>query len=123
MMDLAFGLLVAAGMFGGLLAVLYLRGPAVKPVHRAAPLAHGAIGAGGLVLLILAVRYGAVTTGMGTAGFAPTAAGLIALALICGLVIGWTFWRGRRPGGGLVGAHASLAIAGIVLLLALVALN
>jgi hypothetical protein len=124
MIDVAFAVLAAAALFGVGLAILYARGASAKPLHYAVPAAHGIIGAGGLGLLIGALRHGgigAAAARMGEAGFGATAAGLIGLALMFGLGIAVVSWRGKRPGGALIGIHASLAIAGIALLLAVVA--
>ncbi|MGC2524752.1 MAG: hypothetical protein WA417_19290, partial [Stellaceae bacterium] len=60
---------------------------------------------------------------MGTAGFRTTSAALLAAALLLGLVMARAAWRRRRPAGMLVGAHAGFAIAGLVLLLALLVLG
>jgi hypothetical protein len=123
MIDVAFGVLAAAALLGTGLAFLYARGAEATPVPWAIPAVHGVIGAAGLGLLALALRrgIGAAAARFGAAGFGITAAGLIALALICGLWIAATRWRGKRPGGGLVGVHATIAIAGFALLLAVVA--
>lgn len=125
MMDLAFGILAAAALFGAALAILYARGPGAKPVARAVPAIHAAIGVAGLAVLIVALRTGAsaAATRMGMADFGPFAAGLIAVALLVGLVIASYAWRRQRPGGALIGAHATLAVAGVTLLLVLVALG
>jgi hypothetical protein len=48
---------------------------------------------------------------------------LLGLALLLGLVTIPAVWRRRRAAGALVGAHAGLAIAGLVMLLTLVALR
>jgi hypothetical protein len=125
MMDLAFGILAAAALFGAVLAILYARGPGAKPVGRAVPAIHATIGVAGLAALIVALRTGAgaAATRMGMANFGPIAAGLIAVALLIGLVIASYAWRRKRPGGALIGAHATLAVAGVTLLLVLVALG
>jgi hypothetical protein len=116
-LPLAFGLLCAAAALGGGLWLVYLQGRALPP--RIAAL-HGIIGAAGLALLTAALSRGLPSSGMGTAGFAPTAALLLAPALALGL--SFALRRGR-PNGALVGAHAGLAIAALVLLLSLVALG
>ena len=61
---------------------------------------------------------------MGTSGTVPGAilGKDVAGALALGLPIGWARWRGKRPGGALVGIHASLAIGGFVLVLTVLAL-
>ena len=125
MMAFAFGILAAAALFGAVLAILYARGPEAKPIGRVVPAIHGTIAAAGLAVLIVALRAGpsATATRMGTASFGLFAAALIAVALAVGLVVAAHSWRGRRPPGALIGAHATLAVAGVTLLLVVVALG
>jgi len=121
MLRLALGFLCAAAALGAGLAVYYLRESRAKPLPAAIPAAHGVLGAASLGALLLALFHGLPRTGMGTAGFAPIAAGLLALVLALGLALAWR--RGRPPAPALVATHASLAVAGLVILLALVALR
>lgn len=124
MLALAFWIACAAVAIGAVLATIYIRGPQAKPAPWGVALVHGALGAGSLAVLLLALGGGVPRTGMGTAGFGPTAAVLFALALVLGLVLAIIgLWRRRRAPGALVGAHAGLAIAGFVVLLALFALE
>jgi hypothetical protein len=120
LLGFALALLFAAAAFGGTLAVLYLCG---KPAPRPASVVHAAIGAASIAALLLALSRGIKRTGMGTAGFGPTAAVLLALALLFGLRLAWMAWRQRRPSEILVFTHAGLAVAGLVLLSALVAIR
>ena len=119
MILLAFGLLTVAVAIGSLLAIQFMRGAAVRRPHWAVGLTHALIGIAGMTPLMIVVRRGQSPSGMGTANFAAYSAGLLGFALIFGLIVALFAWR-RRPPGWLVGAHASLAIAGYVLLLALV---
>ncbi len=125
MINLAFGILAAAALFGAVLAILYARGPDARPIGRAAPAIHAMIGVAGLIVLVAALRAGpsAVAVRMGMANFGIFAAVLIALAFLIGLVIAAYVWRWKRPGGVLIGAHATLAVAGVTLLLVMVALG
>lgn len=123
MIEFAFAILCAAVLSGSALAVLYARGARSRPPHKAVPPLHGALGAAGLLTLLLALLRGVPPSHMGTGGFAPLAAGLLAAAFCLGLALALLAWRRGRPAGAVVGAHASLAIAGFVLLLALVALG
>ncbi|HEV2160928.1 MAG TPA: hypothetical protein VGR52_01650 [Stellaceae bacterium] len=125
MLQLAFAVLAAAALFGAGLAVryLHLRGPSAPRLPQALPLAHGSLGVAGLILLIAVLRRGLPSTDNGTVGFGLIAAGFFSLALVLGLLIAALAWRGRRPGGLVVGTHASVAIAGVVVLAALVALG
>lgn len=122
MLDLAFAVLGAAVAIGAGLAVAYLRGPEAKPPHRLIPFGHGILGGVGLLALIAALRHRVPPSGMGLSGFGPIAAGLLGLAFALGLAL-FLAGRRRRPAGALVGAHASLAIAGFVVLLSLLALS
>ncbi|HTT78088.1 MAG TPA: hypothetical protein VMF86_00270 [Stellaceae bacterium] len=123
MLRVAFALLCGAAALGGGLAISYLRGGSARRPAAALVAAHPILGAAGLAALILALRRGVPDTGMGTAGFGPTAAVLLALALLFGLRLAWVAWRRRRPSELLVFSHAGLAIAGLVVLLALVAIG
>jgi hypothetical protein len=123
MLVLAFALLCGAAAIGGGLAVLYLRGPQANPAPGALLAAHAALGAASLAALLFALARGLPHTGRGTAGFGPTAAALLALALVMGLLLAHASWRRQRPGELIVGLHAGLAIAGLVVLLALVAIG
>ncbi len=121
MLDLAFWVLCAAVAIGGGLAIAYLRGPQATSPHRLIAFAHGLLGGVSLVVLIAALRQGIPQTGPGLSGFGVIGAGLLALAFAFGLAL-FLSGRRRRPAGALVGVHASVAIAGFVVLLALVAL-
>jgi len=59
----------------------------------------------------------------GTTGFGPAAAVLVSVALMLGLAIAHAAWRRRRPAGVLVGIHVSVAVAGFVVLWALLGLG
>ena len=117
MLRFAFGLLCAAAVIGGGLAVVYLNRRPRPPLIAAL---HGWLGAASLGLLLAVLRRGLPSGGMGTSGFGQTAAVLLGLTLALGL--GFSLAR-RRPAGALVGAHAGLAIAALVLVLTLVALG
>lgn len=123
MLGFSFGLLCAAAGIGAGLAIHYMRGPAARPLPAGIAALHAGLGAASLLLLLLTLRRGLPRGGMGTAGFGPGAAAFISLALALGLVLAHAAWRRRRPPAILVGTHASLAVAGLVLLLALLALR
>ena len=123
MLGSAFVLLCAAALAGGVLATRFLRADSGGVPPRALATGHAALGVAALGVLLLALRRGLPHTGMGTAGFAPIAAGLLALALAFGLVLAHAAWRRRRPAGVVVAIHAGLAVSGLALLLALVALR
>lgn len=117
--NLAFWLLCAALALGAVLALPYLRVAAHRSPWRIR-VAHGVLGAAGLATLFRALYRGLPPSGMGTAGFGPAAAVLIAVALMLGLAI--ALFRVRPPGV-LVAFHAGLAIAGIVVLWTVVSLG
>jgi hypothetical protein len=108
---------------GGGLAVAFLRGPAAPRPPWPIAAAHGAIGTAGLALLLVALGRGAPPSTAGTTGFGPAAALLFALALAFGLAIAIAAVRRRRPAGLLVAIHASLAVAGFVVLWTVVSLG
>jgi hypothetical protein len=121
--ELALAILCIAALIGAALAVGYMRRPAAGRARPALPACHGALGAAGLAVLLAALGRGLPRSVMGTAGFGCTSAALFVLALVLGLGIARAAWRGRRPAGALVGAHAAVAIAGLVVLSALLALG
>jgi hypothetical protein len=123
MTGLAFGILCAAALLGLALAVSYLRRSPARPHRAAVAVLHGAAGTAGLAVLLAALRGAPPRDAMGTAQFGQIGAALLAAALVLGLAIAWAAWRQRRAPGALVGAHAGLAVAGLVVLLALVALG
>jgi hypothetical protein len=126
MTELAFVILCAAALIGLGLAVRYMRGPTARPARPtigSIPAVHGAVGAAGLAVLLAALGRPRPPAAMGTAGFAATSAALLGLALFLGFFIAATIWRGRRPAGALIGAHAGFAIAGLVVLLARIVLG
>jgi LPXTG-motif cell wall-anchored protein len=123
MLDIAFYVLATAALIGGGLAVQFARGPSVRRPAVVISLIHGALGIAGLALLLVVVRHGIPSTGTGTGNFGTAAAGFCCVALLLGLMIAIGNWRRGRPGGLLVATHASLAIAGVVLLLTLVSLG
>jgi hypothetical protein len=123
MLTLAFVLLCGAALFGAALAMRHLAGADARKLPAALPPLHGVLGAAGLACLLLALRHGLPASRFGTASFGPIAAVLLGLALVLGLAMAPAAWRRRRPPEPLVGAHAGLAIAGLVMLLTLVALR
>lgn len=121
MLFLAFALAGAAAAIGAGLAVAHLREAPTRPPPLLA-LVHGALGGAGLAALVAALRGGLPRSGMGLSGFGPISAGLLGIAFAIGLALGLSARR-RRPSGALIGVHAGLAVAGLVVLLALIALS
>jgi hypothetical protein len=108
---------------GALLAIPFLRGKHVRRAHWAVTLGHGALGTVGFGVLIAGLWQGVPASGMGTAGFGPGATVLLGLALALGITIALVSYGRRRPAATLVAVHASLAIAGLVVLWAVVSLG
>jgi hypothetical protein len=119
-MPSALALLILAAALGAYLIACYFRR---RSSGRAVRLSHAGFGIAGLATLLLSLQAGGRASHMGTASFGPTAAVLLALALLLGLGLARTYWQRRRPNELLVGFHAGLAIAGLVLLLALAGLG
>jgi|SRR5215469_5384135 len=123
MLHFAFSVLAVAAVIGAGLAVLYARGPSAPRPPMVVPLVHGGLGAVGIALLIAALNGGLPRADNGTGGFGLVAGVLLGLALAFGLLIAYASWRSRRPSGFVIATHASIAIAGLVVLLTLVALG
>ena len=119
-MSSALALVALAAAIGAYLAVCYFRR---RSSGRAVRLLHAGFGIAGLAALLLSLQTSGPASRMGTTGFGPTAAILLALALLLGLALARAYWQQRRPNELLLGFHAGLAIAGLVLLLALVGLG
>ena len=116
MLNAAFATLAVAVLFGSLLAIGYLREAAAPPPLPFGAL-HGLLGIGGLTLLALTLRGPPRGIADGTGSFGVIAAALIALAALGGLAQLALRLRGRRLPGALIGAHATLAVGGFVVLL------
>ena len=115
MLTAGFALLTIAVLIGALLALAYLReGGAPPPLPLGA--LHGLAGIGGLTLLALTLRGPPRGIANGTGSFGMIAAALIAVAALAGLVQLAMRLRGRRLPGALIGAHATLAIGGFIVL-------
>ena len=116
MLNAAFAALAVAVLFGSLLALGYLREGAMPPPWPLGAL-HGLIALGGLAILALALRGPPRGVEQGAGSFGNIAAALFALAALAGLAQFVLRLRGRRLPGTLIGAHATLAIGGFVVLL------
>jgi hypothetical protein len=128
MLNIAFGFVAVAASLGAYLALGFMReGRAAKPAAGGVPaglrglgLIHGSLGGAGLLVLVAALRAGEVRPAVGFAGFGQVAAWLLGIALLFGLVILGMAQARRGRVSLLLAAHATLAIAGVVVLLALV---
>jgi hypothetical protein len=104
-------LLTLAVAAGTVLGFWYLRGNSRPPL--AAGIAHGLIGAVGLIVLLLALRGPPRGVANGVGSFGSAAAVLFATALLTGLAL---LLLRRKPV--LIAIHAGIAIAAYTLLLA-----
>ena len=113
MLTIALWLLTAVVAGGIALACLWLLERPFGGAGRAAAIAHGAGGAAGtLIVLTLLVRGAPDPAGLGR-----VAAAFLGAALLGGAVVVVAQWRRRRPPGLIVALHATVGIAGFVILL------
>lgn len=131
MLDVAFALLAFAASLGAFLALGFLREgdasravvSALRPRGGRLGLIHGGLGGTGLLFLLAALHGGAIHPAAGVAGFGRIAAWLIGIALLFGLAFLATVRAGRGGASVLIAIHATLAISGIVVLMALALLG
>lgn len=117
--DASLILLVLAASLGAYLVIGLLRATKPRPPDRLIGLVHGAIGAVGMLELVVGVGHLHGLQKRGLAGFGGTAEILTGLAILLGLlVVNWS-WQGRRPPGLVVAVHASVAITAIAVVMAL----
>ena len=109
----SFFVLLAAGTLGSVLAALHLRSDAPPP--RAFGALHGVVGGAGLLGLVIALRGPPRGVAMGVGAFGTVAAVLFSVTLVVGLAL---LVLRRRLSGAIIALHASIAIAGIVILAA-----
>jgi hypothetical protein len=115
-------LLLAAVVLGALLAIVRFSRARAPHVPWPASALHGLLGAGGTVLAALAPAIaGAAQAGAG--GFRWIGVTLLCLALVLGVVILSRRVLGRRLTTTIVGIHALLAISGVVVLSAYLAVG
>jgi hypothetical protein len=108
-------LATVAVLLGLVLALLFAHGTAYP---RLVGWLHGALGVAALVLLLLALRGPPRGMAMGAGSFGVIAAWLLGVALVFGLLmLNRSLRRGTIPGAA-VAVHATLAIAGFVVLVA-----
>jgi hypothetical protein len=117
MLEAALFVLVFALALGATAAVLSLRARGA-PGPGAVALAHAGLALGGYALLLAALRGPARGAQSGTSSFGAIAAALLTIAVLLGLALLRQRLKRRRLPGALVGIHASVAIAGFVVLMA-----
>jgi len=115
MLNLSFTLIAIAALFGTLLALPYLRGASMPPGWAVG--VHAALGLGGFIVLLLALRGPPRGLEQGTGSFGAISAGLIAAALVAALGMLAARLRRRRASAALIGLHATLAVGGFVVLI------
>ncbi len=112
----SFGLVAAAALLGTVLALLHLRPAGRTPPWPLGAL-HGAIGAGGLAALLVALEGPPRGVAFGVGPFGTFSAALLALALLAGLLLLGALRLGRRSGF-VIAVHAALAVTGLAILAA-----
>ena len=116
----AFAVLSGAVLLGLLLAALHLRATdgGYPPWWMGA--LHGAAGASGFALLLLALRGPVRGVAQGAGSFGLVAAAMLGAGLLVGLAVP-LLWRWRRtlPGGAMA-IHAVIAVSGYLILAAYV---
>lgn len=110
----AFLLVFAALALGAILAIVQLRSASSPRIPWPAGALHALLGASGTALAALAPAAAAAQAGAG--GFRWIGVVLLCLAVAAGLVILRGRILGRRLTTTLVGVHALLAISGVVVL-------
>jgi hypothetical protein len=115
MLNAAFDLLAMAVLAGAGLAILYLRRQGAVPPGWLAAM-HVIFALAGLGCLLLALRGPPRGLEQGIGSFGAIAAVLLALAALAGAALLAARIGRRRPAELLVGAHATLAVAGFVIL-------
>ncbi len=116
MLLLAFALLLIAALGGSVLMGLHLR--AERPPGASLGALHGLAGIAGFIVLLLALRGPPRGQAMGVGEFGRVAAALLTMALAVAIPIVLVRLRHRRIPGLIVGAHATIAVSGVVILAA-----
>ncbi len=115
----AAGVLGVTALGGMLLFALYGRIASRGGIWLPGAL-HGALGVAGLLLLLAGLSGPARGVTTGVASFGRVAAVLVGVAALAGAVVFVGRLRGRGPSAVVLGVHASLAVAGLVMLVAYV---
>lgn len=120
MLNAAFSCLAVAVVLGALLAVLHFAkaGTGLPPWPLA--VLHALLALGGFGLLLIALQGPPRGAGQGMASFGLIAAALFVLAALVGGGLLAGRLRQRPPGTTLIGIHATIAVAGFVILMAYV---
>jgi hypothetical protein len=117
MLIVAFIVLGIAVLIGSVLGLSHLRTEGiVAPPWRLAAL-HGLVAIAGFGCLLLALEGPPRGLETDTAAFGAIAAVLFSVALLCGIAVLVLRLFGKRRMGALIGIHATLAVAGFVVLI------
>ncbi len=108
---------LTAGSLGGLLLIALSQIPATRRLAWPG-VAHGLLGLAGFTLLLLGLRGPARGIAQGAGSFGTAAAVLVGLALLGGGAVAWSRFRQARPALVAIGVHATLGVAGLVMLAA-----
>lgn len=118
MLNASFSILGSAVLLGAVLAVLHLRAEgAAMPAWPLGGL-HGLLALAGLGCLLVGLGGPPRGLSTGTEAFGKISAGLLAIAALMGGGILIMRLRKRQFPGVLIGAHATLAVSGFVVLAA-----
>jgi hypothetical protein len=117
MLGVSVFILVLAVALGATAAVLSLNARGA-PGPFAVALAHAVLALGGYALLLAALGGPVRGAQSGTSSFGAIAALFFGIAVLLGLALLRQRLKGRRLPGALVGIHASVAVAGFVILMA-----
>jgi hypothetical protein len=118
MLIAAFVILGIGVLLGSLLAVVHLRAAGLATRTAALGAVHALIALGGFACLLVALRGPPRGLETGTAEFGVVAAVLMALAALLGAGFFALRLLKRRIASSLIGIHATLAVAGLVVLVA-----
>ena len=133
-MTVAFWLLGAVVAAGITLGCFYLQERRIRGPWAWLSGAHGVAGTVGVALVLFGLwRHGGSAwgdgawgdggRGDGAQGFDNVAGGMLAATLAGGALVVWAQLRGRRPSGLVVALHATLGVAGYVMLAAALSLR
>ncbi len=101
------------------LCSFYLLERPIRGWARLASIVHGVAGAAGVAVVIAATARATTDP----QGFGRLAASFLAVTLLGGLAVAATQLRRRRPAGLLVALHATVGMAGLVILAAYVSIG
>lgn len=124
LLDIATGLLLVVGAAGIVIGFVLLDSEGARKPRLAWVRAHGIGGVAAAALLAAALAAGPVRgAATGTEAFGAAALALFVAAAVLGPFAARWIGRARKLGGVAAAAHATIAVTGLVLLIAYVALG